>query len=64
MVWNREGGEPRSKGPTAGKTKSGITFAVGLYRRDSELITCINVTTVSVMGSIVIRQSVFYLIGF
>lgn len=64
VLRNREGGELRSTGPTAGKAKPGITFAVGFYRRDIELITCINGTTVSVMGSIVIRQSGCRLIGF
>ena len=64
VLRNREGGELRSTGPTAGKAKSGMTFTVRLYRRDIELITCINGTTVSVMGSIVMRQSGCHLIGF
>jgi len=63
VLRNQEGGELRSTGPTEGKAKPGMTFAVRLYRQDSELTICINFTAVGVLGSIVIRQSGCYLIG-
>jgi len=61
---NREGGEVRPKRPTVGKVKPGMTIAVGIYRRDTELTNCINGTAASVLGSIVMRQTGCRLFGF
>jgi len=53
----------KPKRPTGGKVKPGMTIAVGIYRRDSELASCINGTVASAPGSIVMRQTGCRLFG-
>ena len=43
-IRDREGGEPRSKGPTQGKERPGITESGGNYGRDSVLTNHITET--------------------
>ena len=61
---DREGGELRSKGPTGGKVKQGITVVGGKEGRDSELTNRVIVTSASAEGSIVMRQTGCRLFGF
>ena len=43
-IRDREGGEPRSKGPTQGKERPGITSFGGNYERDSGIANHISET--------------------
>ena len=43
--FDRESGEPMSKGPTVGKVKPDVTFTERKYRRYSEITNCINETS-------------------